>query len=292
MIRIVEMIHKQLEEKQVSCLESFFDKINMAFWPRFNIIFDDNVKSIKDCEPNKGEVRLLNSRKALNTPHFTTIRVASYITAILILNVEHKQQILTSRIEQLRAAFQTLLLRFADRIEDQMSRFIYLINNYSIIIATMNKEMNIATTNTYRVFNNSLHKLSEQYIEEELKAHLSRWIGFTVSTEEKLSKNDKTKIDMTSIASIAKEFKLNWNDKLKTAMANIRSNFALNVDANITEQIGQDELFRNQREIKKKFLQQLLIYHARFEKVVTQIFKNQGRNPQIQALIVPINTMK
>merc|ERR1712228_985695 len=166
MIRIVEMIHKQLEEKQVSCLESFFDKINMAFWPRFNIIFDDNVKSIKDSEPNKGDIRLLNSRKALNTPHFTTIRVASYITAILILNVE-----------------------------DKMSRFIYLINNYSIIIATMNKEMNIATTNTYRVFNNSLHKLSEQYIEEELKQHLSRWIGFTVSTEEKLSKNEKTKID-------------------------------------------------------------------------------------------------
>ena len=264
----------------------------MAFWPRFNIIFDDNVKSIKDCEPNKNDIRLLNSKKALNTPHFTTIRVASYITAILILNAEHKQQILTSRIEQLRAAFQTLLLRFADRIEDQMSRYIYLINNYSIVMATMNKEMNIASNNTYRVFNNSLHKLSEQYIEEELKQHLSRWIGFTVSTEEKLSKNDKTKIDMTSIASIAKEFKLNWKDKLKTAMANIRSNFALNVDANITEQIGQDELFRNQREIKKKFLQQLLIYHARFEKVVNQIFKNQGRDPQIQALIVPINTMK
>merc|ERR1712154_118413 len=111
-------------------------------------------------------------------------------------------------------------------------------------------------------------------IEEELKAHLSRWIGFTVSTEEKLSKNDKTKIDMTSIASIAKEFKLNWKEKLKVAMANIRSNFALNVDATITEQIGQEELFRNQKQIKRQFLQQLLVYHSRFGTVVDQIFAN------------------
>eukprot|EP00483_Globobulimina_turgida_P013610 UN13636 len=85
MIRIVERIHKELEQKQVSCLEAFFDKINMAFWPRFNIIFDDNVKSIRQCEPNKADIRTLNNmtRTSLNVPHFTTIRVASNITAIL-----------------------------------------------------------------------------------------------------------------------------------------------------------------------------------------------------------------
>eukprot|EP01083_Nonionella_stella_P200861 735196_1 len=292
MIRLVEMIHKELEKKQVSCLESFFDEIVQAFWPRFNIIFDDNVKSIETCEPNKADMKLLNANRSLNTPHFTTIRVASYITAILTLNIAQKQQILSIRIESLRVAFEKLLLRFGDKIENQMSRYVYLINNYSIIIATMNKEINITSTKTYMVFNDSLNQLSQRYIDEELKLHLSRWIGFTLTTEQKLAKDANTKIDMTSILSIAKEFKLNWKQKLKIAMNNIKSNFALNVDANITEQIGQDELFRNQREIKKKFLQQLLIYHARFETVVHQIFANQGRNPQIMSLLVPVNTMK
>eukprot|EP01084_Bolivina_argentea_P291342 500704_1 len=99
MIRIIEMIHSELELKQVNILESFFDKINMAFWPRFNIIFDDNVASIKLCEPNKTNIRNIK----YNTPHFTTIRVASYITAILTLNIQKKQQILIDRIELLRA---------------------------------------------------------------------------------------------------------------------------------------------------------------------------------------------
>ena len=39
LIRIVEMMRSELESKKVACLESFFDKINQAFWPRF-IIFD------------------------------------------------------------------------------------------------------------------------------------------------------------------------------------------------------------------------------------------------------------
>jgi len=293
MIRIVERMHAELEQKQVPCLEAFFDKIIMAFWPRFNIIFDDNVKSIKECEPTKSDCRLLNQRKSLNTPHCTTVRVASYITAILTLNVDNKQQILTQRIEQLRCAFQTLLVqRFADRIEDGMARFIWLINNYSIVIAIMNKEMNIATTKTYRVFSEALNKLSNQYIEEELKQHLSRWIGFTLTMEQKLSNDEKTKIDMSQLESVAREFKTNWKEKLKVAMNNIRENFALNVDATITQQIDEKELFRNQKVIKKKFLQQLLVYHARFEQVVSKIFANQGRNSQIQALIVPGNTMK
>ena len=292
MIRIVEMIHKELELKQVSCLESFFDKINMAFWPRFNIIFDDNVLSIKQCEANKQDIKILNMDSSLNTPHFTTIRVASYITAILILNIEKKQQILISRIENLRTEFQKLLLRFADKIENSMNRDIWLINNYSIIIATMNKEINISSTNTYRKFNEALDNLSDKYIDSELKQHLSRWIGFTTTTETKLENDKKTKIDISQIESIAKEFKINWKQKLQIAMKNIRNNFALNVDATITQQIGHDELFRNQKEIKKKFLRQLLVYHSRFESVVNKIFQNQGRNPQIQALMVPGNTMR
>eukprot|EP01084_Bolivina_argentea_P093598 168323_1 len=136
-----------------------------------------------------------------------------------------------------------------------MNRFIYLINNYSIIISYMNKEINICATKTFQCFNNSLNKLSEQYIEQELKIHLNRWISFTITIEEKLNRDKKTKIDLSHLKSIAKEFKQQWKNKLKIAMNNIKSNFALNVDANITQQIGQDELFRNQKEIKKKFLQ-------------------------------------
>lgn len=281
-----------MEQKEVAVLESFLDKITMAFWPRFNIIFDDNVRSIKECEPNKNDLRLLQQRASLNTPHFTTIRVASYMTAILVLNAEKQQQILTSRIEQLRTAFQKLLLRFANKIELEMSRSVWLINNYSIVLAAMNKEDKIGQTRTYQVFSDSLRTLSKQYIEEELKQHLGPWIGFTVNTEEKLQKSRSTQIDLSQIEKIARNFKANWKSKLAVAMNNIRSNFALNVDATITQQIGEEELFRNQKQIKRQFLQQLLVYHSRFGTVVDQIFANQGRSPQIQALLVPINTMK
>merc|ERR1712087_722071 len=131
-----------------------------------------------DLEPKNSKMR-----PSICTPHFATVRVASYMTAILVLNAAEQQQILTDRIEQLRVAFTRMLQRFADALgagsEDaEMHRLVWLINNYSLCVATMrNAQTDIAQTAAYKVFADSLEKLSRSYIELELKAHLGRWIG-------------------------------------------------------------------------------------------------------------------
>ena len=130
MLRVVERVHFELAQKQMTVLEAFLDKLTMAFWPRFNILFDDNVASIKQLEPTRYKLRL-------NTPHFATMRVASYMAAILALNAAEQQQILTDRIEQLRVAFTRMLQRFADGVEEERARLVWLINNYSVVVAAM-----------------------------------------------------------------------------------------------------------------------------------------------------------
>src|SRR5258708_1198397 len=122
-------------ERKVACLEPFFDKLNMNFWARFKFVFEENVRSIEVLEPSRKQISIM---KGSNPPHFVSIRFATYASGILMLNEDKQQAILNECIRQLHSAWEKLLNRFAEKIEDEKCRTVFLITNYSVVVSAMN----------------------------------------------------------------------------------------------------------------------------------------------------------
>ncbi|ETO06499.1 Vacuolar protein sorting protein, partial [Reticulomyxa filosa] len=256
-------------------------------WARFKIVFEENVQSIEILEPPRKQ----SVSKGSSPPHFVTVRFATYVSGILVLNEEKQHAILNECIRQLRSAFERLLSRFADKIEEEKSRIVFLITNYSVVVSAMNTQA-LDKSKMCKEFSDNLARMEDEYIEMELKEHFTRWIGFMSTTETKLHSEPKTKVDMSQILSIVKNFNETWQRALNNAVRNVQENFTPNIAASLAQEVGNEELFKISKDVLKRMLSQVLLYHSRFSKLVERLMSNQGRDSEVLKYMVPEHVIR
>ncbi|KAK9941512.1 hypothetical protein M0R45_007217 [Rubus argutus] len=49
MIRIIHQHQLIMSRRRIPCLDSYLDKVNIALWPRFKMVFDLHLNSLRNA---------------------------------------------------------------------------------------------------------------------------------------------------------------------------------------------------------------------------------------------------
>ena len=309
-VRITHHFQLVMSRRRVPCLDSFFDRLLMLFWPKFKTAFDLNVDSIR-----KVNIKSAFSREL--TPHAIVRKYALYAGSIMALNLAYDDEIITSNLGRLRGVIDNVLTSLAALHGSPRDRTIFLINNYDMILTTFAEHSAVspsniagslsaaspggpaataagdagdagdgdgpsgavATTGDFQFFTEQMNEQISTYVETELRecnnGSFAKLVSFVKETEphvSTMSSDDlRARIDLPSLEAIVQSFAKHWKSGIiESIHKNIQSSFS-----NMT----------NGMEILKRALTQMLLYYTRFLDVIAHAFK---KNPPFKQDIVSI----
>ncbi|KAG2445494.1 hypothetical protein HXX76_000110 [Chlamydomonas incerta] len=138
MIRINHDHRKLMARRRVPSLDDYLDRVHLMLWPRFKLLFDGQLQSIR---PGAERVLFVDSTR----PHFVTRRYAALTSSMLILMAGYdssdpgifKAQSFVDMMERLWQAMHDLLLRMSNLFRDRRTGIIFLIVQYNHIHVTL-----------------------------------------------------------------------------------------------------------------------------------------------------------
>ncbi|XVE60743.1 hypothetical protein DITRI_Ditri05aG0152000 [Diplodiscus trichospermus] len=130
MIRIIHQHQLIMSRRRIPCLDSYLDKINISLWPRFKMVFDMHLSSLRNAN-----VKLLWEDDI--HPHYVMRRYAEFTASLIHLNVEYGDGQLDLNMERLRMAVDDLLMKLAKMFSKPKLQIVFLINNYDMTIAVL-----------------------------------------------------------------------------------------------------------------------------------------------------------
>eukprot|EP00897_Mesotaenium_endlicherianum_P003559 jgi/Mesen1/3230/ME000187S02398 len=170
MIRMTYQHQLTMSRRRIPCLDSYFDKVNLMLWPRFKVVLDAHLGSLKGAAARalwEDDVH----------PHYVTRRYAEFAASMLQLNTDYGDGQLEMNLERLRAAVDTLLVDLSRVFPKHKQRMIFLINNYDLVLQVL-KETGSEGGRTQQHFEDLLSSLTSVYVEEELREHFRSLIDF------------------------------------------------------------------------------------------------------------------
>ncbi|XP_031122235.1 vacuolar protein sorting-associated protein 52 A-like isoform X3 [Ipomoea triloba] len=170
MIRIIHQHQLVMSRRRIPCLDSFLDKVNIALWPRFKMVFDLHLNSLRNAN-----IRTLWEDDV--HPHYVMRRYAEFTASLIHLNVEYGDGQLELNMERLRMAIDDLLVKLAKMFPKQKQQTVFLINNYDMTISVL-KEAGPEGGKIQQHFEDLLKNNTAIFVEELLLEHFSDLIKF------------------------------------------------------------------------------------------------------------------
>ncbi|VAI18799.1 unnamed protein product [Triticum turgidum subsp. durum] len=194
MIRIIHQHQLIMFKRRIPCLDSYLDKVNMSLWPRFKMVFDLHLSSLRNAN-----IKTLWEDDV--HPHYVTRRYAEFTASLVHLNVEYGDGQLDLNLERLRMAIEDLLVKLAKMFPKPKMQTVFLINNYDLTIAVL-KEAGTEGGKTQLHFEEVLKSNIAIYVEEVLLEHFSDLIKFvkTRTSEDPASSSDKGGMEILKAA--------------------------------------------------------------------------------------------
>ncbi|CAM6121999.1 unnamed protein product [Calypogeia fissa] len=252
MLTIRLTYHHQLvmSRRRVPCLDSYFDKLNLLIWPRFKLVFDMHLSSIRSAN-----VRTLWEDDV--RPHYVTRRYAEFAASLLYLNKDYGDgQVLDLNLERLRIAVDDLLVKLARMFRTQKQQTIFLINNYDMVLAVL-KETGVDGGKTQQQFEELLKSSSTVFVEEELRDHFEKLISFvkTRAGEDSGASNSQP-ITLGDVEPLVKDFAVRWKGAIELMHKDVITSFSNFVCG---------------MEILRAALTQLLLYYTRLSDCLKRV---------------------
>lgn len=120
-----------MQKRRIPCLDQFLNALTLLFWPRFQMIVDLHVQSIKKAAQSAGG---LFSGSIDIHPHYITRRYAEFSASILALNEGYNDHLLDTSLSRLKLSVEEFIARLAGELNDRKRRLILLINNFDLIV--------------------------------------------------------------------------------------------------------------------------------------------------------------
>ena len=279
MIRLNHIFSTLMEKRNMKCLDIYFDEMHKLLMPKFNELFEMNLKSITETKPEQ----LVSKEK---DSHTLAKRYAEFSCSLHSLNKDNppkvKQEI-EEKLASLRTAVMKQLIAISEKIYTSKAKKkqVFLINAYDLIVNYFIQskiELNVDGIQISKLLN----KQVGSYIEEELTECYGNLINFVKNTEPKLgsaatgedvdsNKNfvqNRAKVDCAEMENLAKDFDKNWKQGIGHINSNILQNFSN---------------FNTGKEILNKTFTQLLLYYTRFTKIVSLCY---GDNPPFRSSVI------
>eukprot|EP00472_Partenskyella_glossopodia_P013646 CAMPEP_0197515828 /NCGR_PEP_ID=MMETSP1318-20131121/826_1 /TAXON_ID=552666 /ORGANISM="Partenskyella glossopodia, Strain RCC365" /LENGTH=688 /DNA_ID=CAMNT_0043064293 /DNA_START=96 /DNA_END=2162 /DNA_ORIENTATION=- len=274
LVRIVVLHQQMMRHRQTECLDHFFDRVNMLLWPRFKIVLDSHLSSIKG-------IKVSSVSRGNVSPHYLSKRYAEFAAGIDILNIAYQDNIITSNMARVRSAVCGLLEGMSKRVGDSKQENVFLINNYDTILKVFHdKNLSSETENKFKGL---MQDRVAKYVEMELTERFGPLIEFVRRAEEQVAKSvdSKTKmptLDLDKAAEIVRGFARGWQRRVEDIDRVVKAHF----------KPQQNEVNYKASEILKQILIQLVLYYQRLQDVIKKCYR---RPPTFMKELVPIPTI-
>ncbi|XP_073043624.1 vacuolar protein sorting-associated protein 52 A-like isoform X3 [Primulina eburnea] len=262
MIRIIYQHQLIMSRRRIPCLDSYLDKVNIALWPRFKMVFDMHLNSLRNAV-----VRNLWEDDV--HPHYVMRRYAEFTASLFQLNVDYGDGQLELNLERLRMAIDDLLVKLAKLFTKPKLQTVFLINNYDMTIAVL-KEAGPDGGKIQMHFEELLKNNTSIFVEEVLVEHFNDLIKFvkTRASEDPSSASERP-ITVTEVEPIVKDFASRWKAAIELMHNDVITSFSN---------------FLCGMEILRAALTQLLLYYTRLSDCVKRIGGGSALNKDLVSI--------
>ncbi|PNT77247.1 hypothetical protein BRADI_1g59910v3 [Brachypodium distachyon] len=257
MIRIIHQHQLIMFRRRIPCLDSYLDKVNMSLWPRFKMVFDLHLNSLRNAN-----IKTLWEDDV--HPHYVTRRFAEFTASLVHLNVEYGDGQLDLNLDRLRMAIEDLLVKLAKMFPKPKLQTVFLINNYDLTIAIL-KEATSDGGKAQLHFEEVLKSNIAIYVEELLLEHFCDLIKFVKTRT--CASSDKTSI--VDVEPLVKDFASRWKAAIELMHKDVITSFSN---------------FLCGMEILKAALTQLLLYYTRLTECVKRINGGSALNKDLVSI--------
>ncbi|RLN18536.1 vacuolar protein sorting-associated protein 52 A isoform X1 [Panicum miliaceum] len=264
MIRIIHQHQLIMFRRRTPCLDSYLDKVNMSLWPRFKMVFDLHLNSLRNAN-----IKTLWEDDV--HPHYVTRRYAEFTASLLHLNVEHGDGQLDLNLERLRMAIEDLLVKLAKMFSKPKLQTIFLINNYDLTIAIL-KEAGTEGGKAQLYFEEVLKSNIAIYVEELLQEHFSDLIRFVKTRPADETATSSEKVGISEVEPLVKDFASRYKAAIELMHKDVITSFSN---------------FLCGMEILRAALAQLLLYYTR----LTECAKRINGGPALNKDLVSISSI-
>ncbi|XP_058201456.1 vacuolar protein sorting-associated protein 52 A isoform X3 [Rhododendron vialii] len=262
MIRIIHLHQLIMSRRRIPCLDSYLDKVNISLWPRFKMVFDMHLSSLRNAN-----VKALWEDDV--HPHYVMRRYAEFTASLIHLNVEFGHGQIELNLERLRMAANDLLVKLAQMFPKPKLQTVFLINNYDMTIAVL-KEAGPEGGKIQLHFEELLKNYTAIFVEELLLEHFSDLIKFvkTRASEDTTSSSERA-ITVSEVEPLVKDFGSRWKAAIELMHNDVITSFSNFL-------CGMD--------ILRAALTQLLLYYTRLSDCIKRIVGGSSLNKDLVSI--------
>ncbi|CAB1351104.1 unnamed protein product [Coregonus sp. 'balchen'] len=248
-IHIILRFRAITTKRVIPALDKYWEAVLELLWPRFELILEMNIQSIRNTDPQK--LGVLDTR-----PHYITRRYAEFSSAIVSINQTFTSERTHTLLGQLQVEVENFVLKMAAEFPSRRDQLIFLINNYDMMLNVL---MERAADDSKEVegFQQLLQARNQEFIEEILSSPFGGMIAFVKESEALIEKGqlDRLKNDEARITQLVRGFSSTWKQSVEALSQNVMRSFTN---------------FKNGTGIIQGALTQLIQYYHGFHKVLSQ----------------------
>uniref|UniRef100_A0A8C6WHJ0 Vacuolar protein sorting-associated protein 52 homolog n=1 Tax=Neogobius melanostomus TaxID=47308 RepID=A0A8C6WHJ0_9GOBI len=248
-IHIILRFRAITAKRNIPVLDKYWDAVLELLWPRFELILEMNIHSIRSTDPQR--LGVLDTR-----PHYITRRYAEFSSAIVSINQTFPNEKTHTLLGQLQVEVENFVLKMAAEFPSRRDQLIFLINNYDMLLGVL---MERAADDSKEVegFQQLLLARTQEFIEEILSAPFGGMIAFVKEAEALMEKGqlDRLKNDEARITQLVRGFSSSWKQSVEAMSQEVMRSFTN---------------FKNGTSIIQGALTQLIQYYHGFHKVLSQ----------------------
>lgn len=261
MICIIHRHQVIMSRRRIPCLDSYLDKVNISLWPRFKMVFDMHLNSLRNAN-----VRSLWEDDV--HPHYVMRRYAEFTASLIHLNVEYGDGQLELNMERLRMAVDDLLVKLAKTFPKPKLQTVFLINNYDMTIAVLKEASEGGKIQMH--FEELLKNNTAVFVEELLLEHFSNLIKFVKNrASEDSSPGSEKPVTVAEVEPLVKDFASRWKAAIELMHKDVITSFSNFL-------CGMD--------ILRAALTQLLLYYTRLSDCIKKIAGGSALNKDLVSI--------
>lgn len=263
-LRYMLICHK----RAVPALDGYWNKMEPVIMNRFEYVMRLNIESVRTCDPTKFKHDM--------NPHYITRRYAELSAAIISIDMNYPNELVTKLLAELLEEVQCFILRLAAVFANRKEQLVVLINNYDLALSIITERIrnNCKEVDTFRTL---LDAKSVEYVEEILSPHFGGIIQYVKEGELLIEQNhlDELKKQENRQKMLVQSFCNEWKSSLEIINRTVLSSFPNLVTGSSLLQLA---------------FTQLVQYCNRFNKLLTPAVKLNF--PNIHLIMVELKKYK
>ncbi|XP_012711813.2 vacuolar protein sorting-associated protein 52 homolog isoform X1 [Fundulus heteroclitus] len=248
-IHIILRFRAITAKRTIPALDKYWEAVLELLWPRFELLLEMNIQSIRNTDPQK--LGVLDTR-----PHYITRRYAEFSSAIVSINQTFPNERTNTLLGQLQVDVENFVLKMAAEFPSRRDQLIFLINNYDMLLGVL---MERAADDSKEVesFQQLLLARTQEFIEEILSPPFGGMIAFVKEAEALMEKGqlDRLKNEEARITQLVRGFSGTWKQSVESMSQDVMRSFTN---------------FKNGTSIIQGALTQLIQYYHGFHKILNQ----------------------